>query len=105
MPDKNTFEAAEYIRANERRLSRAVWQLERWAEEGMMNGIRIYKVTIAMPGEQRDDYLATLKGRDETGQLFVAWVGGATLAELHNNIAHKGATEGFKWRDDKPLER
>jgi hypothetical protein len=72
-------------------------------EEGMADSVKILQISVQTPGKTGADYRAILKGVDEAGHRWVAFVNANSLTELHNNIAAVGADRGFKWREDKPF--
>lgn len=103
MPDKNTFEAEQYLQAMRREVFGAVAYLGKIMEEPMADGVQLLQVTVQSPVKTGGDYRAVLKGRDEKGGLWVAFVNGGSVAELHSAIAREGQSRGFKWREDKPF--
>lgn len=102
VPDKNEFEAAEYL-GRLRRQALAVLAWFGWyMEEGDMGGIRMLEVRVASPSKTGSDYRVTAKGVDESGKPYVAFANGADFQSAMLALKNVYETRGITWRDDKP---
>ena len=95
----------EYIKAVAFRALGALYYEQRLFEGEDVMGVTLLQASVQGPFKTGGDYRCILKGRDEAGKLWVSFVNGNTLEELHNNIKAVGETNGFKWREDKPFPK
>lgn len=102
MPSKDDVEGQKYMDA-QRRLALAVLRfMNDLMEEGDMNEIKVYEFRVTSPERTGSDYRLTLKGKDDAGNMFVAFSNGADVPSCMAGLRAIALARGIYWREDKP---
>jgi hypothetical protein len=102
VPSKDDVEGQKYMDA-QRRLALAVLRfMNDLMEEGDMNEIKVYEFRVTSPERTGSDYRLTLKGKDDAGNMFVAFSNGADVPSCMAGLRAIALARGIYWREDKP---
>lgn len=90
-------------RENQRTALALMW-LSQVMDEGTNTGMYIKSVTVKGPELTGSDYQAIVKGRDDSGNVFVGFRNGADVGSLMRSVKDSIQNGTIKWREDRPYD-